>query len=56
MKSGKVVAEGAPRDVVTAALVKDLYGIDADILTAPGDGSPVVVPAARTTLTAPATT
>ncbi|MGW0608394.1 ABC transporter ATP-binding protein [Streptomyces sp. NPDC002644] len=55
MKSGKVVAEGAPRDVVTAALVKDLYGIDADILTAPGDGSPVVVPAARTTLAAPAT-
>ncbi|NYV78457.1 ABC transporter ATP-binding protein, partial [Streptomyces sp. UH6] len=47
MKAGRVVAEGAPRDVVTAGLVKDLYGVDADILTAPGDGSPVVVPTAR---------
>jgi iron complex transport system ATP-binding protein len=47
MKAGRIVAEGAPREVVTASLVKDLYGIDADILAAPGDGSPVVVPAAR---------
>ncbi|MFM9372582.1 ABC transporter ATP-binding protein [Streptomyces sp. Da 82-17] len=47
MHAGRVLAAGPPREVVDAALVKELYGIDADILPAPGDGSPVVVPAAR---------
>lgn len=47
MNAGEVVAHGPARDVVDAGLVKELYGIDADILTAPGDGSPVVVPTAR---------
>lgn len=49
MNAGKVVANGPARDVVTAELVKELYGIDADILQAPGDGSPVVVPSAKPT-------
>lgn len=44
MNAGKIVANGPAREVVTAELVKELYGIDADILQAPGDGSPVVVP------------
>ncbi|MFI1256203.1 ABC transporter ATP-binding protein [Streptomyces netropsis] len=48
MKDGTVVAQGPPREVVDAALVRELYGIEADILRAPGDGSPVVVPATRT--------
>lgn len=48
MNAGKVVANGPAREVVTAELVKELYGIDADILQAPGDGSPVVVPSAKT--------
>ncbi|UNO39249.1 ABC transporter ATP-binding protein [Streptomyces sp. MST-110588] len=47
MHGGRVVAQGPAREVVDAALVKRLYGIEADILAAPGDGSPVVVPAAR---------
>ncbi|WP_069812397.1 ABC transporter ATP-binding protein [Streptomyces sp. TP-A0874] len=46
MKNGGVVASGPPRETVDAALVKELYGIDADILRAPDDGSPVVVPVA----------
>ncbi|MFF4769591.1 ABC transporter ATP-binding protein [Streptomyces sp. NPDC001255] len=47
MKDGRVVAEGAPSAVVDEALVKEVYGLDADILRAPGDGAPVVVPRAR---------
>ncbi|MFI9628373.1 ABC transporter ATP-binding protein [Streptomyces sp. NPDC052042] len=47
MNRGRIVARGAARDVVDAALVRELYGVDADILDAPGDGAPVVVPAAR---------
>ena len=43
MRDGRVAAEGAPADVLTSGLVKRLYGVEADILSAPGDGSPVVV-------------
>ncbi|MGK5631984.1 ABC transporter ATP-binding protein [Streptomyces sp. URMC 123] len=56
MKAGRVLAAGPPRDIVDTALVRELYGVDADILSAPGDGSPVVVPTARTAApAAPAT-
>lgn len=46
LKDGRVIAQGPPRDTVDAALVKGLYGLDADILRAPGDAAPVVVPRA----------
>ncbi|WP_406280983.1 ABC transporter ATP-binding protein [Embleya sp. NBC_00896] len=44
MRGGEVVASGAPREVVDADLVRALYDVDADILRAPGDDMPVVVP------------
>ncbi|NGN64142.1 ABC transporter ATP-binding protein [Streptomyces sp. A7024] len=44
MNDGRVVAQGPAREVVSSELVKELYGIEADILRAPGDDSPVVVP------------
>ncbi|MFI6938388.1 ABC transporter ATP-binding protein [Streptomyces sp. NPDC050418] len=47
MHAGQVVAHGPAREVVTAALVKELYAIDADVVEAPGDGAPVVIPASR---------
>ncbi|MEU5699068.1 ABC transporter ATP-binding protein [Streptomyces aurantiacus] len=47
MKDGRVVASGTPRDTIDEALVKKLYDVDADILSAPGDASPVVVPRVR---------
>ncbi|TSB17668.1 ABC transporter ATP-binding protein [Streptomyces benahoarensis] len=50
MKDGRVIAQGAPHHTVDAALVKEVYGLDADILRAPGDGAPVVVPRAGTPL------
>jgi iron complex transport system ATP-binding protein len=49
MKDGRVVARGEPAATVDEALVKELYGVDADIISAPGDASPVVVPRSRLT-------
>jgi iron complex transport system ATP-binding protein len=46
MRAGRVIATGPPREVVTADLVADLYGVTAHVLRAPDDGVPVVVPAA----------
>jgi iron complex transport system ATP-binding protein len=42
MLDGRIVAEGAPRDVVTPALLRDLYGVEAVILTDPVAGTPVI--------------
>ncbi|MDN3518861.1 ABC transporter ATP-binding protein [Aquisalimonas lutea] len=44
MRDGRIVDHGPPRATVTPALIRTLYGVDADILAAPGDGAPVVVP------------
>ncbi len=43
MRDGEVVAWGPPAEVVDAALVRALFDVEADILTAPSDGAPVVV-------------
>jgi iron complex transport system ATP-binding protein len=47
MKAGRVVAEGAPEDVVTEALVRDVFGLAARVLPDPETGTPMVVPARR---------
>ncbi len=44
MRAGAIVAQGPPAQVVTASVVQDVFGLEADILAAPGDGSPLVVP------------
>ncbi|MFD9883243.1 ABC transporter ATP-binding protein [Streptomyces alboflavus] len=52
MRDGRVVASGPPRETIDADLVRELYGIDTEILFAPSDGAPVVVPTARVAATA----
>jgi iron complex transport system ATP-binding protein len=47
MLDGRVVAEGAPADVVTPELVRDLYGVEAVVMTDPVAGTPVVCPVRR---------
>ena len=47
MRNGRLVAEGKPGDIVTPELVRQLYDVEADVLKAPVDGRPVVVPSAR---------
>ncbi len=44
MQEGEVVAQGTAEDVVSAELVKKLYGVDVQILAAPGDQAPLIVP------------
>lgn len=47
MKDGAVVAEGAPGDVVTAALVEEVFGLPCRIIDDPVTGTPLVVPEVR---------
>ncbi|THA62969.1 ABC transporter ATP-binding protein [Streptomyces sp. A0642] len=44
MKAGRIVAEGRPADVVTADLVREVFGLDAVIVPDPVTGSPLVIP------------
>ncbi|GGQ55078.1 ABC transporter ATP-binding protein [Couchioplanes azureus] len=47
MKAGKIVASGDPGEVITAALVEDVYGLRCAVIPDPQTGTPLVVPAAR---------
>ncbi|MGW2632934.1 ABC transporter ATP-binding protein [Streptomyces chattanoogensis] len=47
MKDGAVIAEGAPCDIVTAELVKRVFGLSCQVIDDPETGTPLIVPAAR---------
>jgi iron complex transport system ATP-binding protein len=47
MREGKVVAEGAPGDIVDADLVESVFGLACQVIADPETGTPLVVPAAR---------
>ncbi|MFJ9665948.1 ABC transporter ATP-binding protein [Streptomyces sp. NPDC101219] len=47
LREGQVVAEGAPRDIVTAGLVEKVFGLRCQIIDDPETGTPLIVPAAR---------
>ncbi|MER7459807.1 ABC transporter ATP-binding protein [Micromonospora sp. NPDC126480] len=44
MRSGAVVAAGPPRDILTAELVRDVFGLDCVVVPCPVTGAPLVVP------------
>ncbi len=44
MRGGHAVAEGRPGDIVTEALVRDVFGLDSMIIADPVFGTPLVVP------------
>ncbi|WP_433546976.1 ABC transporter ATP-binding protein [Streptomyces sp. CA-294286] len=46
MKEGLVVAEGTPDEVVTAELVREVFGLESVVVPDPVTGSPLVVPGA----------
>jgi iron complex transport system ATP-binding protein len=48
MKDGAVVAEGPPRQVVTEAVVQDVFGLACAVTACPVSGQPLVVPRGRT--------
>ncbi|WP_308168976.1 ABC transporter ATP-binding protein [Cellulomonas hominis] len=47
MRDGAVVAQGAPADVVTPAMVREVFGLDAMVVPDPAVGTPMVVPLGR---------
>ena len=44
MKDGRVVAQGAPADVVTEAVVQEVFGLSCVVVPCPVSGRPLVVP------------
>ncbi len=49
MKDGRIVAEGNPADIVDAALIQEVYGLECLVIPDPLTGTPLVVPHARRT-------
>jgi len=47
MRGGQVVAAGDPVEVVTAELVRDVFGLDCHVVPDPVSGTPLVVPLSR---------
>ncbi len=47
MRAGKIIAQGAPGDVLTEPLLREVFGLDAQVLTDPIAGTPLVVPVGR---------
>ncbi|WP_030489202.1 ABC transporter ATP-binding protein [Micromonospora chokoriensis] len=45
MRAGTVVAAGAPREILTADLVRDVFGLACVVVPCPVTGAPLVVPA-----------
>ncbi|MFY1691719.1 ABC transporter ATP-binding protein [Plantactinospora sp. WMMB782] len=48
MRDGAVVAAGPPRQMLTADLVRDVFGLDCVVVPCPVTGAPLVVPALGT--------
>lgn len=44
MRDGKIVAEGNPRDVVTATLVEEVFGLPCVVIDDPVSHTPLVIP------------
>jgi iron complex transport system ATP-binding protein len=47
MRSGRVIAEGHPTDIITAELVENLLALRCQIITDPVSGTPLVLPYGR---------
>lgn len=44
MRDGRIVAQGAPGEVLTEAMLLDVFGLDARVVEDPVSGTPLVVP------------
>ena len=47
MKQGRIVAEGIPAEVIDAAVVTDVFGLECQVLPDPVSGTPMVLPRGR---------
>jgi len=46
MRDGRILAQGAPRDIVTPDLIEDAFGLACRIIDDPESGTPLVIPRA----------
>jgi iron complex transport system ATP-binding protein len=44
LRKGRLIAEGAPEEVVTTDLVRRVFGLDCDVITDPVSDAPLVLP------------
>lgn len=44
MRDGRIVAQGAPADIVDADLLREVFGLEASVLDDPVSGRPMIVP------------
>ncbi|QHO90087.1 cobalamin/Fe3+-siderophore ABC transporter ATP-binding protein [Actinomyces sp. 432] len=47
MREGRVVAAGTPEQVVSPALMREVFGLDAEVITDPVSATPLVLPKGR---------
>lgn len=47
MRQGKLIAQGAPQDVITEELIKDVFSLDCVIIRDPISNTPFIVPRGR---------
>ncbi|MER5421136.1 ABC transporter ATP-binding protein [Streptosporangium roseum] len=47
MKSGRIVAEGVPSDVITARTVEEIFDLRCQVTTDPVSGTPLIIPMSR---------
>ncbi|GAA3901905.1 ABC transporter ATP-binding protein [Microbacterium invictum] len=47
LRDGRLIAGGAPADVVTSELVRDVFDLDSVVISDPVSGSPIVLPRGR---------
>lgn len=44
MKQGKIVSQGKPQDIISAEIIKEIYGLDCTVISDPNSHTPLVVP------------
>jgi iron complex transport system ATP-binding protein len=49
LRAGRIVAEGPPAEVVTPALIEDVFGLPCRVIPDPETGTPLVIPRRRYT-------
>ncbi|WP_396668400.1 ABC transporter ATP-binding protein [Microbacterium sp. R86528] len=47
LSGGRVIAHGAPSEVMTSGLIRDVFNIESEIITDPVSGTPIVLPRGR---------
>ena len=47
MSGGHITAQGKPREIVTADLVEEVFGLRCRVIEDPETGTPLIFPAAR---------